>query len=452
MTIKEIPGPKDGFFGLQSLIEFQKDPIRWLLQVSHDYEDIIHFKFGPTYDVYLLTNPEYVREMLVKNAEKMVKWKRHAKIIEKVAGTHNMLIMEGDDWRVNRKLVSPAFHTQRIKHYIDLMAKHTNKLLESWQDGAVVDMHLQMAAVTMGIIGEVLFDIDDIEKDAAELSNALKVLIEMFMLEGTAILPTPDWVPTPRNLSENEAMRIVDEFVTAIVKKRRAEGKDHGDVMSALLSAVDEDDGGKMTDRQVRDTLITLFTAGHDTTALVMTWTLYLLSQNAEVQEKLYQEVLSVMKGDAPTLEELATMKYTDQVLKESMRLYPPAWSLFLRETIAPVEIGGHTIPEGSVIYISPYVMHHNARLWENPHGFDPSRFEGDYKETHHPYAYMPFGGGPRVCAGSHLAEMKSEVILATLVKHFKFEASEANQHVPPKPLFTLHPDGEVPLRVRRRG
>jgi cytochrome P450 len=308
-----------------------------------------------------------------------------------------------------------------------------------------------MVNITMGIIGEILFDIKDIEHDAEELSEALDVLLEMFILESAAIMPVPDWVPTPRNLRENKAMQTSRDYVMRLIKERRADGKDYGDVMSALLQAVDADNGETMTDEQVWAELMGLFIAGHETTAIMMTWALYALAKQPELQDKLYAEVSEVMQGDTPTLDDLEAMTFTDSVLKETLRHYPPAWSLFLRELVDDTEIGGHKLPKGAIIFISPWVMHHDPRHWDKPNVFDPSRFEGDWKSERPSYSYMPFGGGPRVCMGAHMAEMEAEVMLATMVKQFTFELSEPDQEPGFNPTLTLHPANGMPLRIRRR-
>lgn len=451
-SMPNIPGPKGGIFGIKNLLDFQKGPIEFLMHVVHDFpEDIVHWKFGPQYDTYLLVHPDYIHELLVKRWSKVVKWERFKKETIKVSGPGNLVIVEGDEWKKVRKLTAPAFHTQRIKHYIDLMVKHTLSLINKWEDDSVYEMGQEMIEATMGIIGEILFDIPEIEKDAGQLSEALFVILEMFMLEVTALMPVPDWVPTPRNLKENEAMKYVDNYMKNIVAERRASGEDRGDVLSALLHAVDEGDGSTLTDSEVSDNLLGLFTAGHETTTALMTWTLYMLAKHPDIQEKLYQEVSSVMSEGSPSLEDLEKMTLTDRILKETLRLYPPAWSLFLRETSEEMQLGEHIFPKGAVIYVSPWVVQHDPRWWPEPQKFDPSRFEGDWKKRQPTYSYIPFGGGPRVCVGSHLAEMEAEVMLATIVKNFKIELKEPDQVVNAEARFTAQPEGGMHLRVRRR-
>lgn len=271
------------------------------------------------------------------------------------------------------------------------------------------------------------------------------------MLETAAVMPVPDWVPTPRNMKENHAMKVLDDFVRDIIRERRASGVDHGDVLSSLLLAVDEEeDGGTFTDEEVRDEVITLFIAGHETTATALTWSMYLLAQHADIQERLYQEVSSVLQGRAPTFEDLQTMTDTDMVLKEAMRIYPPAWCLIARAPLEAIEIGGYTLPKNSVILASPWVMHHDPRYFPDPLRFDPERFSPENEAKIVRYAYFPFGAGPRVCSGQHLAMMEAEVLLATIIQRYQLELVPG-QTIVPQPFITIRPKYGIRLRVNIR-
>lgn len=451
-NLPNIPGPNAGILGIKTASAFRDSPIDFLMTAVHDFpEDIVHWKFGPQYHTYLLVHPDYVRQMLVKEVNKVVKWERFKTASAKAAGQANLIILEGDDWKHARKLSAPAFHTQRIKNYMNLMVSHTERLIAQWESGSVYEMNQQMTEATMGIIGEILFNIPDIEKDASELSEALFVILEMFILEVTALMPVPSWIPTPRNIKENRALKYVNDYMMTIINERRASGEDQGDVLSALLHAVDEDDGGTFTDSEVRDQLMGLFIAGHETTAVLMTWTLYMLAKHPEIQDALHDEVSSAMSGQHLSLEDLESMSLTDRILKETMRLYPPAWSLFLREAAEDIQLGEHTFPKGAVFYISPWVLHHDPRWWTDPQTFDPSRFEGDWKKQQPAYSYLPFGGGARVCIGAHMAEMEAEIILATIIKNFKIELVKPEQVVQPEARFTIHPEGGMNLRIIKR-
>jgi len=448
----DLPGPNTGIFGVPGALEFQKDMLGFLSKTVHEYqEDIVHWKFGPQYDIYLITHPDYAHELLVKQWRKIKKWDRMAHVFGKIAGPTNLLIAAGDEWKKVRKMTAPAFHTQRIKQYIEIMERHTKHMIAGWEDGAIIDIDAKMTEVTMGVIGEVLFGIPDIEKDAVEFNEALGILLEMLVFETTSLLPIPDWVPTPRNLKENKAMEYVHDFLLDFIRERRASGEDTGDVLSALLHVVDEDDGSGFTDNEVLDQIRILFTAGYETTSTMLTWTMYLLAKHSDIQEELFQEVNSIVKSDTPTLDDLEAMTYTDRVLKEAMRMYPPVWNLFTREVVEELELAGTTFPPGAIFFINPWTMHHDPRYWENPETFDPSRFDGEWKDKTHQYSYIPFGGGPRICIGSHLAEMEAEVILATLIKNFSFSLESLLDDVEIVSTVSIRPKGGMPLRIRKR-
>ena len=443
--------PRAGsFLGLGNVLDFQNDPIAFLKNLTKQSDNIVNFKFGPQYDIYLVTSPDYIRDILVKQWDKTVKWERQAKISRSVA-PYNLAILEGDMWKKHRKLLAPAFHTQRIHDYVSLMQKHTLKMLETWQDNGVLDMLDMMTNVTMGIIGEILFDIPDIENDAAELSEALKVLLEQFMIEGAALIPAPNWIPTPRNLREKAAKETMLRYLDDHIVKRRAEGVDHGDVLSALLFAEDAETGERLTNEMVRDELYAFFVAGHETTAILLTWALYMLAKYPQYQQQLQVEVDSSVAGHSPTMDELHQLGLTNRIIQETLRMYPPAWSLFLRTVQEPFDLDDVTIPEGAILYISPYVVHYDPKWWDSPEQFNPSRFEGDWKADKPAYAFMPFGGGARVCIGSHMAEMEAAVILATIAKHYNIEMIAPNQEIELDPGFTLHPKGGMPLRLIHR-
>lgn len=447
---QQPPGPKGGIFGLKNVSSFQGSPLDFLTRTAHDYDsDIISIPFG-MYTFYLLKHPDYIRDVLVNQGDKIIKWPRQTKVWGKSIGDASFNT-EGDFWRRQRRMLQPAFHSQRIKNYIQLIQQHTQQMLDEWQDGESYEIMEEMSRVTLSIISEILCDIKDIHQDAAELGESLLVIMEMLTLETLTLFPVPDWVPTPRNLRENHAMKLWDDYVMELIQKRRAEDSDHGDVLSSLLLVVDEEeDGGRMTDRQVCDEIKALLSAGHETTSLLMTWTLYLLAEHPEIEAKLYEEVHQVLNGRMPTLADLETMTYTDKVLRESMRMFPPAWSLMAREVVSDLTVGGYTIPKGATLLISPWVMHHDPRFFAEPQQFDPERFDGDYKARIPAYAYFPFGGGPHVCTGNHLAMMEAEVLLAAMVERFEFELIP-KQTIVPQALVTTRPQFGVRLRLHKR-
>lgn len=439
------------FLGLQNVQDFADHPLQFMLDLAQTQGDIATYKFGPMYQVYLVSNADYIREILVKQWEKTVKWERMANAA-RFAADYNLAILEGDIWKKHRKLLTPAFHTQRIQDYITLMRNHAQQMLNRWEDGATYDMTTEMATSTMGIIGEILFDIPDIEKDAAELSKSLDVLIWQIVNDSKALIPLPKWIPTEEHRREREARDTFMAYVDHLIAGRRAEGNDHGDVLSALLLARDADTGEALSNDEVRDELYAFFVAGYETTSLLVTWALYMLAKHPEIQTAMQAEADAVLSESLPTLENLAELELTDRVMKETLRLYPPAWSLFVRDVVEDIVFDdGVKIPKGGVLYISPYLQHHLPQYWDDPTIFDPSRFEGDWKAQRPAYAFMPFGGGARVCIGSHMAEMEAKVLLSTIAKHYTIELANPDEPVHTDAGFTLRPYPEMRLRVRAR-
>lgn len=440
-------GPRGGIFGMGNAMDFQHDPLHFLSNLAHDYGDIIHFPFGP-FQAYLLKHPDYVHEAIVKQVTKLHKFKRIIHPFEKFVGRGTFLL-EDDEWKRQRKLVQPAFHTQRIKAYTDIILNHVQQLLAGWKDGEVYNMAAEMHSVTMAIIGEVLFQLKDIEKEAGNLADAIATLSAMTVRESTAMMPVPDWVPTPHKMQEHHAMEVLDNFMMNIIAERRKENEDKGDILSSLIEATDTD-GGKLTDKQIRDELMTLFVAGHETTANMLAWCFYLLTQHPDIQDRLAAEAVRELHGQMPTLETLGNLKYTVQVLEETLRLYPPVWMLPARTPVEDFEIGGHVIPKGAMVFISPWVIQHDARFFPDPMKFDPDRMTEENKASRPTYAFFPFSGGPRVCIGGHLAMMEAETILSTVVQAYKLEL-EPGQEVVPQPLVTVIPRNGVQIRIHKR-
>jgi len=296
----------------------------------------------------------------------------------------------------------------------------------------------------MKIVAKTLFDADVNEAD--NIGAAITIGIETVAKRITQPLYLPDWVPTRANRQRLQAGHVLEETIMDIIETRRKSGEDKGDLLSMLLMAVDEDDGGTMTNKQVRDEAMTLFIAGHETTANALSWTLFLLAQHPEVEAKLVDELGAVLAGHAPTMRDLPLLRYNEMVIRESMRLYPPAW-ITTRVAIEDIGIGGYTISKGSLILMSPYVMHHDSRYFEQPEAFMPERFEQGWEERIPKYAYFPFGGGPRICIGNSFAMMEAQLLLATIVQRFHVSLVEG-QTVVPEPLITLRPRGGIKMRL----
>lgn len=447
-NVQRPPGPQGGLYGVNNLINFQRDTLGFLTGVGQAYGDIAYFRMA-AFHFYLINSPEYVYEALIRQGDKIEKWERQTNTWAEAVGA-STLTLEGETWKRHRRLLNPAFHTQTIKRYLDIVIDHTERLLDYWQDGETYEMMFEMMRTTMGIIADIIFSVKDIQRDAAELNQALTTVFEVLTARTTAFQQFPLWVPTRDNRRVQHASSTIEGFIMNLIRQRRAEGKDYGDVLSDLINARDEESGETLSDQEICNELKTLFGAGHETTALWLMWTLYLLAQSPDVEEKLNQEALSVLAERRPTLEDLKKIPYTDMVLNESMRLYPPAWSLMVRKAKADLRFGDTTVPGGSVMLIPMWVVQRSPRVFEDPLRFDPLRFEGDWKARYPKYAYFPFGGGPHICLGANLAMFEGQVILPMLARRYRFELVP-QEDLKLRALLTLRPGKGLFLKVVRR-
>lgn len=398
---------------------------------------------------YLINSPEYVYEALIKQGNKIEKWERQTNTWSEAVGA-STLTMEGDPWKRHRRLLNPAFHTQTIKRYLDIIIDHTDRLTNNWQDGRSYEMMFEMMRTTMGIIADIIFSVKNIQSEAAELNQALTSVFEVLTARTTAFQQAPLWAPTPDNLCVRKASRTIESFIMNLIRQRRSEGRDDNDVLSDLINAQDEETGATLTDQEICNELKTLFGAGHETTALMLMWTLYLLAQNPESDRQLYDEAVAVFGDRRPVLEDLKFMPYTEMVLNESMRLYPPAWSLMVRQACADLQLGQTTLPAGSVMLIPMWVVQRSERLFSNPLHFDPQRFAGDWKARYSKYAYFPFGGGPHICLGASLAMFEGQVILPMIARRFRFEVVPQDP-IQLRALLTLRPHKGLYMKVIQR-
>lgn len=447
-TIQRPPGPHGGIYGARNLIEFQRDTLGFLTRTAETYGDLAYFRMA-AFHFYLVNHPAYVHELLIKQANKIEKWRRQTATWANAVGA-STLTMEGEPWKRHRRILNPYFQASVVKRYRDIVITHTKRRLDQWQDGQVIEMMFEMMRTTMGIIADIIFSVRDLERDAADLNQALTTVFEVLTARTTAFQQLPAWLPTRDNLRIAAATRTIENFIMPLIRQRRAEGKDYGDVLSDLIAARDEETGTQLSDREICNELKTLFGAGHETTALMLMWTLYLLAQNPDVEEKLHAEVRKVLGDRLPNAEDIKAMPYTEKVLLESMRLYPPAWSLMVREAKEDLVLGETIIPKGSVMLIPMWTVHRDPRLFPDPLRFDPERFDGDWKKRYPAYAYFPFGGGPHVCLGAHLAMFEGQLMLPMMVQRYRFEYVEQPEIIL-QALLTLRPKGGLKLRVVAR-
>lgn len=454
MKTKRPPGPKGNPI-TGNISDFAAGQLDFLLETAKEYGDISFLKLL-VFNAYLLAESDLVREVLVSQKDIFEKAAIDKKILGKFLG-QGLLISEGDFHKRQRKLAQPAFHHRRIQNYAEVMVDYTDHLLNDWQDGQPVDMADEMMRLTMFIVSKTLFDADAITSsgDTAEtVSQAIHDLQRISNADYQRGFLIPDWVPTANNRTRKQAIIQYQHTIDAIITERRATAvngqvEDSGDLLSMLMLSQDED-GSQMDDKQLRDEVATLFAAGHETTSNALTWTWYLLSQHPKAEAKLHEEVDRVLNGRFPTLSDLEQLPYTLTVIKESMRLYPPAWILNGRVAIQDTQIGGYDVPKGTTIFISPYVMHRLPQHFPNPEQFNPDRWTAEMEKALPKYAYMPFGGGPRICIGNAFAMMEAQLILATIAQRFQMSLQpdyhlELNSHI------TLSPKGGMPMQLQAR-
>jgi cytochrome P450 len=419
------PGPR-GLFLLGNLLDFRRDFLGFLTRASREYGDVVSFRIGLK-KVILLNHPDLIETVLVTESRNFIK---HyvTRLLRPTLG-NGLLMSEGDFWLRQRRLMQPAFHKSRIAAYGDIMVAYTRRLLDRWQDGATLDMHKEMMRLTLEIVAKALFDADVAGK-ASDVGEALEVAMANFIRRWKSLYPMPAWVPTPGNLRTRRAVRRLDEIIYGFIRERRASGAERGDLLSILLHARDEDDGSRMTDRQLRDEAMTLFLAGHETTANALSWTWYLLAEHPEAEARLLAELEAVLGGRAPTVADLPRLRYTEMVVTESMRVYPPVYA-FGREAVQPCMLGGYDIPAGMTVFMSQWLMHRDPRYFDRPEEFRPERWADGLARRLPKFAYFPFGGGPRLCIGNTFAMMEAVLLLATMVPRFRFRLAPGHPVVP---------------------
>lgn len=442
--MKLPPGPR-GHFLLGNLPEFARDLLAFHEYCRDEFGDIVRLKLG-TRTVYVLNHPDFIHEVLVANHRNFIKHSFFWRHVTAIFGA-GLLTNEGDSWLRQRRLMAPAFHRDRITAYGETMVAFTERMLEGWRAGEVRTVHHDMMHLTLEIVGKVLFDAD-VGGDADAIGSAFDAVTDEIAARFRRPVFIPDWIPIPGNVRYRRGVATLDNLVYRIIGEHRANGAQGGDLLSMLMHARDEE-GQQMNDRQLRDEAVTLLLAGHETTALALSWTWYLLSHHPEVDGQLHEEVRRVLNGRSPTPADMRGLRYTEQVIQESMRLYPPAYG-FGREALEDCQLGGYDVPAGTTVFMSPWLMHHDPRWFDEPYRFDPDRWSDGLADRLPRHAYIPFGGGPRVCIGNTFAMMEAVLLLATIAQRFRLERV-SDAPVKPHTTITLRPQGGVPLRVTAR-
>jgi cytochrome P450 len=439
------PGPK-GRFLLGSLIEVSRDWLGFYKNCADEYGDVVrvHLAHVP---VYLLVHPRDIETVLVTNAAKFTKSEDY-RALARVLG-RGLLTSEGDFWKRQRGLIQPAFHRQSIAGYAEVMTRAAGRMLDSWKEECERNIHEDLTRVTLEIVGQCLYGAE--VTDAAErVGHAMEVVTGRFIVNASLAMLFRFDIPVRFAIQEWRAIRELNEIIGGIIRERRSSGQPREDLLDMLLRARDAD-GNPMSDAQLRDEVMTLFLAGHETTAIALSWACYLVAQNPNIEAKLVEELQAVLGGRAPTPEDLPRLRYTEMVIKEAMRLYPAVWGIG-RRAIGDCELGGYRVPAGSNIFILQWRTQRDSRFFPDPERFDPERWREDpVRSGKIPrFAYFPFGGGPRVCVGASFAMMEATLLLAMIQQRFHLEIVAGH----PIELFasvTLRPKYGIRVKPQRR-
>jgi cytochrome P450 len=445
MTPRPAPRLPGSLPLIGDLLELGRSPIDLLTEVAAQ-GDVVGLKFAHA-RYFLVNDVETVHHVLVDNNRNYTKSPNY-KGLKLVLG-EGLVTSEGEFWRRQRKLSQPAFHRDRVASFVTSMVEETDTMLSKWDErvGDVLDVHAEMMKLTLRIVARTLFS-TSVGAEADAIGEALGIAIHHANDYAEAVIKPPQWLPSPKNFRFKRSMKTLDALVFRIIDtRRRGESADANDLLALLMAATD--DGRGMTDQQLRDEVMTLVMAGHETTANALAWTFYLLSKDPEVERRLARDVVGALGERAPVAEDAPKLKYASMVVSESMRLFPPVWAVE-RQAIEDDVVGGFSVPAKSMVAISPFLIHRHRRYWENPEGFDPERFTPQACEGRPKLAYMPFGGGPRMCIGMGFAMMEAQMCLARIVQRYRLELA-SSARVDPEPVVTLRPRGGLKMRLRRQ-
>jgi cytochrome P450 len=429
------------------LRQARRDPLWFYVQMSRRYGDVFRFDVGSV-TMFLLAHPQHVKHVLQDRVQNYPRSRFYDLI--RLATGDGLIVSEGEKWRRRRQSLQPAFHSPRIAALDVLMTTAIGKMLDRWQryanTGETLNVGDEMMRLALCVVGEALIG-RDLSGESDVLTRTVTIAMQYINYRIRHLLAPPLFVPTLRNLQFKRARRTAHRHIDQMIRERRDEGVDRDDLLGMLMSARDELSGAPMTDPQVRDEAITFLAAGHETTAVALTWTWYLLSLHPEVERRLRAEIHHVLGGRQPRADDLSRLQFTRRVIEESMRLYPPVW-MMSRRVVQDDVVGGYRIPAGSLILLSQYVTHRHPHFWPNPEGFDPDRFLPERVAERPRFAYFPFSGGPRTCIGNHFAIMEAMLAVAMTMQRFRIELLPGHPVIP-DPIFTLRPKHGVLAVVR---
>jgi len=428
---------------LGSLLPFKRDLLAFLLETSRDYGDLCRFKLGPK-AVYFVNHPDHIRHILLDNHGGYRKSEGIQRLRPLIG--NGIVALELPEWKRSRRILQPVFQRARVGAFAPLFVSATEAMLDRWFAAPDTPLSLrdELMRLTLSVVGRALFDAD-LTGSLDEVGHAFTDALDHVMSRIQAPVPTPLWLPTPSNRRFERARALVDRTVYDIIAARRGRVDEGPNDLLAMLLDLRED-GAPLSDAHLRDEIATLLLAGHDTTAYALTWTLYLLGRNPTAHERAIEEIRSVLGDELPTAADLDDLPFLAQVVHESLRLYPPSWGL-ARVPVRDDQVGGHTLPAGAMVLMSPYVLHRHWAYWKDPEAFRPERFTDEAVRSP---AYLPFGAGPRTCLGQHFATLELRLVLATILRRARVELlDQRTVHV--RAGITLQPARPVMARVHAR-
>jgi cytochrome P450 len=430
------------------LAPIERDPLGFLATCRRDHGDVVRLRFALT-RAHLLAHPDHVKHVLQDRHTNYDKNTIDWKLLKPVLGD-SLLTTDGGYWLRQRRLMQPAFHRRRIETFGRIMTEEATAMLARWDAGArleePLDVVQEVTRLTLDVVTRALFG-TQVGDEAGAIGEAVTAVNRSFAERGfwlSTLLTLLTGRP-PRRV--RPAIALLDRTVHDIIARRRRDARERDDLLAMLLAARDEETGEAMTDRQLRNEVLTVFAAGHETTSNALSWTLYLLSRHPEAASRLRAELSAVLGGRTPTIEDLPALAYTRMVIEESMRLYPPAWATS-RNAVEDDAIGGYRIPKGSLVLLSPWVTHRHPGVWDAPERFDPERFTPERVAARPRFAYFPFGGGPHLCIGNTFAMTEAALVLATVAQRYDLELVPGHR-VEPEPMVTLRPRGGLPMWAR---
>jgi len=428
----------------------QQKPLEFLSALARDYGDVTRCRYG-LWPMYLVNHPDHIKHVLQECHSRYNKDVIDYRLLQRIAG-NGLIVNDGASWLHQRRLMQPAFHHRRIEGFGTLMTNAALEMLARWEARPApdepLDMAVEMMRLTLRIVGQALFSVDT-SAEGDEFGQAFAIVNAYLMKIFYQPLLMLPFVPARGKRQFQRAQARLDAIVDGIIHQRRQQPAAHDDLLAMLLEARDDETGEGMDDRQLRAEVATLLIAGHETTAVSLTWAWLLLSAHPDVERRLHAELDVALGGRAPTISDLPNLPYNLMVLEETMRLYPPAWS-FSRSAVEEDEIGGYRVPKGTMVLVSPYTMHRHPAFWEHPETFDPERFTPERSAGRPRFAYFPFGGGPRQCIGNQFAMLEAQLALATIAQRYRLRVVPGHP-IEPQALITLRLKHGLPVTLERR-